>query len=78
MVREIVRAEQAHVARRADERARRLGYPSARSHESGGGGRVRVSTAAVVRRVRERYCERPVVRARSVRGRACKALHAVA
>lgn len=77
MVREIVRAEHAHVARRAEERARWLGYP-ARSRESGATGRVRASAAAAVGRVRERYCEHPGVSARRVRGRACRALRAAA
>ena len=73
MVREIVRAEHAHAARRAEQRSRRRGYPSPVAKELSAR-RVREKYVQAVRRVQGRYCERLTVPTRSVRGGACRAL----
>ena len=63
MVREIVRAERAVLERVADQRARMRGYPPP-AREARRPERVRKDDPGVVRRMRERYCERPDERPR--------------
>jgi hypothetical protein len=74
MVREIVRAERAALERRADQRARMRGYPPP-ARRPRRQAHPRQGAPAVVRRMHERYCERPQARSpRALRSAACSIL----